>query len=204
MGNVFRLVCVGMLSALLVTGCAKAPTQEVADAKAQVEAATTADTQAYAADALVQLNSDLAAAEEEVKLQDDKLFGNFDKAKEMLAAIKPAAENVTSVAAQKKEEARNTAVAAQAQATAAIDAAKALIAQAPINKDTKAQIETINSAFVTYEGSISGIQASIDQGNFSEAVDSANLLKGNAGSVASQVQAIIDQEASKKVSKKKK
>ena len=205
MGNVFRMVCIGILGLLLVTGCAKAPTQEVADAKAQVEAVTTEDTKAYAAGELDQLNKDLAAAEEEVKLQGDKLFGNFDKAKEMLAAIKTAAENVSSVAAQKKEaarkakeEARNAAVEAQVQATAAIDTAKALLAQVPVNKRTKTQIETINADLVNYGESISGIQALLDQEKFSEVVDSANLIKGNAESVTSQVQAIIEQEASKK------
>ena len=210
MGKVFRVVCIGILGLLLVTGCAKAPTQEVADAKAQVAAATTEDTKAYAAGELDQLNKNLAAAEEEVKLQSGKLFGNFDKAKEMLAAIKTDAENVSRVAAQKKEaaqkakeEARNAAVAAQAQATAAIDAAKTLLAQVPVNKRTKAQIETINADLAKYGKSILGIQALIGQEKFSEAVDNANIIKGNAESVKSQVQAIIEQEASKATKKKK-
>jgi hypothetical protein len=205
MGSLFRLVCTGILGLLLVAGCAKAPTQEVADAKSQVEAVTTEDTKAYAAAELDQLNKDLAAAEEEVKLQSDKLFGNFDKAKEMLAAIKGAAENVSSVAAQKKEaerkakeEAMNAAVAAQAQAAAAIDAAKTLLATVPVNKRTKAQIETINADLLKYGESISGIQALIDQEKFSEGVDSARLIKENAETVTGQVQAIIEQEASRK------
>ena len=83
------------------------------------------------------------------------------------------------------------------------DAAKTLLAQVPVNKRTKAQIETINADLAKYGKSILGIQALIGQEKFSEAVDNANIIKGNAESVKSQVQAIIEQEASKATKKKK-
>jgi len=194
MGNLFKLVIIGILSAFLVTGCAKAPEQEITNAKAQIEAATTADVQTYAADEIAQLNSDLNAALEEVKVQDEKWFGNFDKAKEMLAAIKTSSDNVTAVAAQRKEEAKQAAIAAQAEAVAAIEAAKALLAQAPKGKETKAEIEMLSADLTGYEESLAGIQASIDQEKYTEAKDSANLIKENAASVSSQVQAAIDKK----------
>ena len=198
MKNLLRLIVVGLFSVLLVAGCAKAPTQEMTDAKAKVEAVTNADTQTYAAEELAQLTNDLNAAIEEVNVQDEKWFGNFDKAKEMLAAIGTSADNVTAVAAQKKEEAKNAAVAAQAEAIAAIEAAKALLAQAPTGKETKAEIEMLNSDLAGYEESLAGIQASIDQEKYAEASDSANLIKENAASVSSQVQAALDKVKSKK------
>jgi len=194
MKNLFKLVIVGILSAFLVTGCAKAPEQEITNAKAQIEAATTADVQTYAADELAQVNSDLNAALEEVKVQDEKWFGNFDKAKEMLAAIQTSSNNVTAVAAQRKEEAKNAAIAAQAEAVAAIEAAKALLTQAPKGKETKAEIEMLSADLTGYEESLAGIQASIDQEKYTEAKDSANLIKENAASVSSQVQAAIDKK----------
>ena len=197
MGNLFKLVIIGILSAFLVTGCAKAPEQEITNAKAQIEAATTADVQTYAADEIAQLNSDLNAALEEVKVQDEKWFGNFDKAKEMLAAIKTSSDNVTAVAAQRKEEAKQAAIAAQAEAVAAIEAAKALLAQAPKGKETKAEIEMLSADLTGYEESLAGIQASIDQEKYTEAKDSANLIKENAASVSSQVQAAIDKKSKK-------
>jgi len=194
MGNLFKLVIVGILSAFLVTGCVKAPEQEITNAKAQIEAATTADAQTYAADELAKLNSDLNAALEEVKVQDEKWFGNFDKAKEMLAAIKTSSDNVTAVSAQRKEEAKQAAIAAQAEAVAAIEAAKALLAQAPKGKETKAEIEMLNADLTGAEESLAGIQTSIDQEKYAEAKDSANLIKEKAASVSSQVQAAIDKK----------
>ncbi len=194
MKNLCKLVIIGILSAFLVTGCAKAPEQEMTNAKAQIEAATTADVQTYAADELAQLNSDLNAALEEVKVQDEKWFGNFDKAKEMLAAVKTSSDNAIAVAAQRKEEAKQAAIAAQAEAVAAIEAAKALLAQAPKGKETKAEIEMLNADLTGYEESLAGIQSSIDQEKYTEAKDSANLIKENAASVSSQVQAAIDKK----------
>jgi hypothetical protein len=194
MGNLFKLLVIGILSAFLVTGCAKAPEQEITNAKAQIEATTTADVQAYAADELSQLNNDLNAALEEVKVQDEKWFGNFDKAKEMLAAIKTSSDNVTAVAAQRKEEAKQAAIAAQAEAVAAIEAAKALLAQAPKGKETKAEIEMLGADLTGAEASLAGIQTSIDSEKYGEAKDSANLIKEKAASVSSQVQAAIDKK----------
>ena len=194
MRNLFKLVIIGILSAFLVTGCAKAPEQEMTSAKALIESATTADVQAYAADELAQLSSDLNAALEEVKVQDEKWFGNFDKAKEMLAAINTSAGNVTAVAAQRKEEAKQAAIATQAEAVAAIEAAKALLAQAPKGKETKAEIEMLNADLTGYAESLAGIQTSIDQEKYTEAKDSANLIKEKAASVSSQVQAAIDKK----------
>jgi len=198
MGNLFKLVIIGILSAFLVTGCAKAPTQEMTEAKAQVEASATTDAQTYAAEELAQLNSELKAAEEEVKVQDDKWFGNFDKAKEMLAAIKPAADNVSAVAATRKEEAKNAAIAAQSEALAAIEAAKALVAQAPTGKETKAEIEMIKMDIAGIEESLAGIQASIDQEKYSEATDSATVIKDKATSISNEVTAALEKVKSKK------
>jgi tRNA U34 5-carboxymethylaminomethyl modifying GTPase MnmE/TrmE len=197
MRNLFKVLVIGILSAFLVTGCAKPPTQEMTAAKAQVEAATTADAQSYAATELTQLASDLKAAEDEVKIQDEKWFGNFNKAKEMLAAIKTSADNVTAVASQRKEEAKQTAITTQSEAVAAIEAAKALLAQAPKGKETKAEIEILNADLTGAQESLAGIQTSIDQEKYTEAKDSANLIKEKAASVSSQVQAALDKKKKK-------
>jgi hypothetical protein len=195
--NLIKLVIIGILSAFIVTGCAKAPEQEITSAKALIESATTADVQAYAADELAQLNSDLNTALEEVKVQDEKWFGNFDNAKVMLADIKTSADNVTAVAAQRKEEAKQAAITAQSEAVAAIEAAKALLAQAPKGKETKAEIEMLNTDLTGYVESLAGIQTSIDQEKYTEAKDSANLIKEKAASISSQVQAALDKKKKK-------
>ncbi len=199
MERVYKFVMIVLVGAFILSGCAKPPTQEVDNAKAQVEAVTNADTETYAADELAKLNSDLTAALDEVKVQDDKfLFKKFDNAKTMLAAVKTDAENVKTVAAQRKEEAKNKAIAAQDEAKAALETAKALLAEAPTGKGTKADIEMFKADLTGLEESLPALQQTIDQEKYSDAVNSANIIKEKAGSVSSQIQAAIDKVKTKK------
>jgi len=198
MKNLFTVIVFGILSAFIVSGCQKAPTQEVADAKARIEAVTNADTQTYAADELAQLTKDLNAALEEIKVQDEKWFGNYDNAKVMLSAIDSSAENVTAVAAQRKEEAKNAAVNAQMEALAAIESAKALVDQAPTGKETKADIEMFKMDISGLEESLAGLQSSIDMEKYSEALDSANIIKEKALSISNEITLALEKVKSKK------
>jgi hypothetical protein len=198
MKNLYRLMIIGLVGAFLFTGCAKPPTQAISDTTAAVEAANTTDTQTYAKDELAKLQSDLDAANAEVKLQDDKWFGNFDKATQMLATVKTDSENVKAVAATKKEEAKNAAIAAQTEAAAAIEAAKALVAQAPTGKETKADIEAFNADLTGLAESLAGIQASIDQEKYSDASASATVIKEKAATISTDVTAALEKVKGKK------
>jgi hypothetical protein len=199
MKNLFRLLLIGIVSTFLLTGCAKPPTQEISDTQAAIEAVTSADTQTYAAEELAKLNSDMEAANAEVKTQQDKfLFKNYDKAKQMLAAVKTDSDNVKTVAAQRKEEAKQKAIAAQTEAKAAIDAAKALMEQAPTGKDTKAEIEMMKADLTGLDESLATLQQTIDAEKYSDAVDSANIIKEKAASIQAEVQAALDKVKSKK------
>jgi hypothetical protein len=199
MKQLFRLLIIGLIGAFVLTGCAKAPTQEINDTTAAVEAANNADTQNYAKDELAKVQSDLAAANAEVKTQDAKfLFKKFDKAKQMLAAVKTDAENVKVVAAQKKEEAKNAAIAAQGEAKAAIEAAKALVAEAPTGKETKADIEAFKADLTGLEDSLAALQASIDQEKYADASSSANIIKEKAATISTDVTAALEKVKGKK------
>jgi len=193
MERVYKLVMIGLVGAFILNGCAKAPTQEINDTKAQVEAVTNTDTQTYAADELSKLNSDLTAALDEVNLQNDKfLFKKYDNAKVMLANVKTAAENVKTVAAQRKEEAKNKAITAQGEAQVAIDAAKALLEKAPTGKGTKADIEMFKADLTGIEESFAALQGTIDAEKYSDALNSANIIKEKAASISNEITLAIE------------
>jgi len=199
MKHVFRLLVVGLVGAFLLSGCAKAPVQEQNDSKAAVEAATNADTQLYAQEALTKLQSDLDAANAEVKTQDDKfLFKNFDKAKQMLTDVKTASEAVKAEAAKKKEEAKQAAIAAQTEAKTAIDDATALLAQAPTGKETKQDIEAFKADLTGLTDSLAGLQQSIDAEKYADASSNAAAIKEKAANIASQITAAIEKKKGKK------
>jgi hypothetical protein len=199
MKQLFRLLIIGLIGAFLLSGCAKAPTVEMNDSKAAVEAATNADTQTYAQAELAKLTSDLEAANTEVKTQDDKfLFKNFDKAKTMLAAVKTDADNVKAVAAQKKEEAKQAAIAAQGEAKAAIDAANVLLADAPTGKETKQDIEAFKADLTGLTDSLTGLQQSIDQEKYADASSNAAAIKEKAANISAQITAALEKVKSKR------
>lgn len=199
MKQLFRLLIIGLIGAFLLSGCAKAPTVEMNDSKAAVEAATNADTQTYAQAELAKLTSDLEAANTEVKTQDDKfLFKNFDKAKTMLATVKTDADNVKAVAAQKKEEAKQAAIAAQGEAKAAIDAANVLLADAPTGKETKQDIEAFKADLTGLTDSLTGLQQSIDQEKYADASSNAAAIKEKAANISAQITAALEKVKGKK------
>jgi hypothetical protein len=191
-------VIVGLVAAFILSGCAKPPTQEINDSKALVEAVTNADTNTYASEELAKLNSDLTAVLDEVKIQDDKWFSNYDKAKTMLAALKPEAENIKTVAAQRKEEAKNNAITAQTEAKTAIDTAKELLAKAPTGKGTKADIEMFKADLTGLEESLTALQQTIDEEKYSDALNSANVIKERAGTISNDITLALEKVKSRK------
>ncbi|TAL23351.1 MAG: hypothetical protein EPN94_09570 [Nitrospirae bacterium] len=203
MKQLFRLLVIGLVGAFLLSGCAKAPTVEMNDTKASVESATNADTQTYAKDALAKLTSDLEAANTEVQTQDKKfLFKNFDKAKQMLAAVKTDAEAVKAEAAKKKEEAKQAAIAAQGEAKAAIDAANALLAEAPTGKETKQDIEAFKADLTGLTDSLTGLQQSIDQEKYADASANAAAIKEKAANISAQITAALEKVKAKRGGRK--
>jgi hypothetical protein len=198
MGKLTRSVILGLVAAFILSGCAKPPTQDINDSKALVEAVTDADTNTYASEELAKLNSDLTAVLDEVKIQDDKWFSNYDKAKTMLTALKPEAENIKTVAAQRKEEAKNNAIAAQTEAKTAIDTAKELLAKAPTGKGTKADIEMFKADLTGLEESLTALQQTIDEEKYSDALNSANVIKERAGTISNDITLALEKVKSRK------
>jgi len=198
MEKLMRAVTLGLVAAFILSGCAKPPTQEINNSKALVEAVTNADTNTYASEELATLNSNLTAALDEVKIQDEKWFSNFDKAKEMLAALKAEADNITAVAAQRKEEAKNKAIAAQTEARTAIDTAKELLAKAPTGKGTKADIEMFKADLLGLEESLTALQQTIDEEKYSDALNSANIIKERAGAISNDITLALEKVKSRK------
>jgi len=198
MGKFTRSLILVLVAAFIISGCAKPPTQEINDSKALVEAVTNTDTNTYASEELAKLNGDLTAALDEVKMQDDKWFSNYDKAKEMLAALNAEAENVKIVTAQRKEEARNMAIAAQTEAMMAIDLAKRLLEQAPTGKGTKADIEMFKADLLGLEESLTALQQTIDEEKYSDALNTANIIKEKAGTISNDITLALEKVKSRK------
>lgn len=178
-----------ILVAVILTGCAKQPTQEMDNAKKAVETAKAAGSEKYLPDEAKKVNDSLSAAIDEIKVQDGKfaLLRSYDKAKQMLASVKTDAEKLKTNTSAKKEEAKNKAIAGQTEAKNAIDEAKALLAKAPRGKGSRADIAAMKGDIKGAEDSLSEVQQLIDKEDYLAAIDKANGIKEKANGVSSQV-----------------
>jgi len=191
MNRVVRGLVCGAAAAALVAGCAKAPVQEMSDAKSAVEASVAAGADKYAAQELAQAQAVLASAEAEVRAQEAKTFKNYDKAKEILAKAKAEAEAVKASVPARKEAARNAALAAESEARAALDEAKALLANAPKGKGTRADIEAFAADLKGVEDALPEIQGMISAEDYFGAEEKARALGQKAAAVSTEVAAAM-------------
>jgi len=199
MKSILKYVAVSMITIFLFAGCAQQPTEEINAAKAAVEAVMAEGAQKFTAEEAKLLNDTLQSAQDEVKVQDDKIFKNYTKAKELLAKAKADAETLKVTVAAKKEEAKNNAVAAQDAAKASVAEAKALLEQAPKGKGSQADIEALKADLQGLEDSLAEAQKAADSEDYSTAVEKANTIKEKSDAISGQIK-----EAMAKVGAKKK
>ena len=172
-----------------LTACAKAPTEEINATKASVDAAVAEGAQQYTPEDYKMVTDGLAAANAEIKVQEEKFFKNFDKAKQMLAKTKADAEALKGKVAQRKEELKQAAIATLAQATASLTEAKDLLAKAPKGKGSKADIEAMQTDLAGVEAMLPEVQPMIDSGDFIGANEKANAILARVTAIIDEVKA---------------
>jgi hypothetical protein len=134
----FRVMATSLVAAFLFLGCAKAPQQEIAAAKASVEAAQAMKADVFAVDQYAAAKGFLDAAMAEVNTQNAKspISRNYDKSIKMLKETVAAADAAKNAVAANKAKmiADVKASLAAAQASAA-DVKKAIDGVSKKNKD---------------------------------------------------------------------
>jgi hypothetical protein len=181
-----------------LTACAKAPTEEINATKASVDAAVAEGAQQYTPEDYKMVADGLAAANAEIKVQEEKFFKNFDKASQILAKTKADAVALKGKVAARKEELKQAAIATMAQASTELVAAKELLAKAPKGKGSKAEIEAMTTDLAGVEAMIPEVEPLIAKGDFIGANEKANAILARITAVKTEVQAAIDAKAGKK------
>ena len=181
-----------------LTACAKAPTEEINATKAAVDAAVAEGAQQYTPEDYKMVADGLAAANAEIKVQEEKFFKNFDKASQILAKTKADAVALKGKVAARKEELKKAAIATMAQANTELVAAKELLAKAPKGKGSKAEIEAMTTDLAGVEAMIPEVEPLIAKGDFIGANEKANASLARITAVKTEVQAAIDAKAGKK------
>jgi membrane protein involved in colicin uptake len=193
------LLAFGILTVLLVTGCAKQPTEDINAAQKAVDAVTAEGAQKYAPEDAKKLAGAMTAAMEEIKIQDGKTLKNYSKAKEMLAKVKSDAEALKTDLPVKKEQAKTAALSAQEAAKTAVQEAKTILTKAPKGKGSKADIEALKADVKGLEDLLSEVNSAVESEDYGAATEKANSIKEKAAEVSTQIT-----QAMEKVGKKTK
>ncbi|MBI5739826.1 MAG: DUF4398 domain-containing protein [Nitrospirae bacterium] len=197
MKRIILTFTVALAMLVVLTSCAKQPTQEMNDSKAAIDAVIADGGDKYASEEVKQMNDALTAALDEVKVQDGKFFKNYDKAKEMLAKVKGDADALKAEIPARKEKAKNDAIAALETAKTAVTDAKTMLGKAPRGKGSKADIEAMRADIAGLEASLAEVQGQIDSEDFFGALDKANGIKDKAAEVSGQITAALEKKAGK-------
>lgn len=180
------------LAALLVTGCAKPPTDQIEAAEKTVQEAKQSGAPSYAPDEYAKLEGTLAALKKEVGDQDGKfaLFRDYGKAEQLAASTKADGERVKADTSKKKEEAKAAALQAQQVAQAAVKDTLDLVAQAPVGKD-RAALEAIKTDAEALKASLNQVQIALDKEDYPAAQTQAKAIHDKSQAVSAEIQSAL-------------
>lgn len=197
-----RFFILSIMILTLLMGCGKKPTQEIESTQGAVNAVISEGLGKYAPEDEKKLKDAMAAAMDEIKVQDGKTFKNYDKAKQMLADVKKMAEEMKAALPAKKEQAKQNALSALEAAKSAVSEAKTLLAKAPKGKGTAADIQALSGDVKGLEDSLAEVSGLIEKEEFGEAVTKANALKEKASGVSDQIKQALEKAKGTKPAKK--
>ncbi|MFM9906429.1 MAG: hypothetical protein ACKVP8_02230 [Nitrospiraceae bacterium] len=194
-----------MCALLMLTACAKAPTEQIAAAEKAVTEAQQSGAATYVADEYAKIEGTMAALKKEVSEQDGKfaLLRDYGKVEQLAAAAKSDAERVKVEAATKKEEAKAAALQAQQVAQEAVASTLALVAKAPTGKD-RAALESIKADANALKESLNQVQTAIDAADYPTAQTKARAIHEKSQAVSQEIKAALAKIGKRKPSAAKK
>lgn len=189
-----RLSLIAVLSvtaSLFFFACASAPKEEIAATQAAIQTAQTDDVRTYAEESLKDATDTMAKATAEVQTQDDKfaLSRDYKAASDLLKQAKEKAAKAVTDAQANKAKAKSDAEALIASLTPMLADAKKALATAPRGKDTKAELEALQSDLKTAEEATAAASQAMSQEKFKDALAQAETAKTKASGVIDQVSA---------------
>jgi hypothetical protein len=187
----FIAVLAGLVMVTSLVACGKQPVEEITATKAAVEAAVAAGAEQYVADDYKKVDASMAAALEEVKVQDGKMLKNYDKAKQLLAQAKADGEALQGKAVAEKQRLLEQADADLAAAGTAVATAGELVENAPKGKGSAADIMAMKADITGLEAALGEVQPLIDNSEFAAASERAQAIIVKATALSDEIQNVM-------------
>lgn len=193
------------LTLVLVTGCAKPPTEQIEAAEKAVADARQSGAATYVAEEYTKIEGTLSALKKEVADQDVKfaLLRDYGKAEQLAIAAKADAERVKAEAEKKREEAKAAALQAQQAARESVNVALDLVAKAPAGKD-RAALEAIKADAEALKASLNQVQMAIDKADYQAAQKHAEAIREKSAAVSHEIESALAKIGKAKAPAKKK
>jgi hypothetical protein len=193
MKNLLKTVFAFAIAGLFFASCAKAPEVELASAKTAVETVKASEAERYVPAEFKALQDSLNVAMLEIETQNAKfsLFRNYKKATASLLAVTSMSETVKQNAETRKEEVKNQAQQALAEATALVTEVKDLLASAPKGKEGKEALEAIQGDVVLVESFLAEVSTLINSGDYLTAVDKVKAASEKAAALKTELEEAI-------------
>ena len=181
-----------MCTLLMLTACAKPPTEQIEAAEKAVKEAQASGASTYVPEEYAKIEGTLAALKKEETDQEGKfaLFRDYGKVEQLAATAKSEAERLKTEATKKKEEAKAAALQAQQVAQEAVKTTLDLVAKAPTGKD-RAALESIKADAEALKASLNQVQMAIDTADYPTAQTKAKAIHEKSNAVSQEIEAAL-------------
>lgn len=193
-----RLAPVALL--LVWTGCANAPTEEIAAADAGLAKARAAEAAEFAPESFAAATQARQALDDELALQGGRmaLVRSYGEARELAAAATAAAEQAERDAVAAREQARTESVALIAEARATLAEVQHLLETAPRGKGSRADLALLKSDVAGIESSLNEVDVALADGRYLESRTGAQSARDGATRVRDELARAIEAVAAAK------
>jgi hypothetical protein len=181
-----------MCALLMLTACAKPPTEQIEAAEKAIKEAQASGASTYVPDEYAKVEGTLAALKKEETNQEGKfaLFRDYGKVEQLAVTARSEAERLKAEATKKKEEAKAAALQAQQVAQEAVKNTFELVAKAPTGKD-RAALESIKADAEALKSSLNQVQMAIDTEDYPTAQTKAKAIHEKSQAVSKEIETAL-------------
>jgi hypothetical protein len=198
------LLAVIALGLLAIAGCSKPPEQEMAAAKASVDAARAAEAEQYVPQSFRMVSDSLNAAMAMKTEQDSKfaLFRSYGKSKDAFVRAEALGNKVVEEAKTEKEKVHQEVMGMMGNVKAMIDSANTALEKAPKGKDNKADLELIKNDLMGLSTSYTEAETDFNGGKYLTARSKFQSVMQRAQQIMGEIEAAAAKKGGMKAGKK--
>ncbi|PKQ62509.1 hypothetical protein BZG02_12350 [Labilibaculum filiforme] len=183
---------------VLFSSCGKVPQVEIDGANAAIEVAKSVGANVYVAEDFAALQDSMRSVNENVEVQNEKFFKNFDQVKAQLVVVNTMAVDIKAKAEARKEEIKLEIVSLQAEVDSLVLQNKELTTQAPKGKEGVAALEAIKGDISLIEASLVDVAGLVAQDQLMAALDKVKAAKEKAVAINTELNEVIAKYAKNK------